>query len=88
MKTTLEIPDAIFRRAKSAAAGSLLLAVSVSIQHTLPVGGLRRRRERIGPLGRDELFRPTYFPVSKLTALYAPIVRSRAAKQTCPRKTI
>ncbi|MGY4281373.1 hypothetical protein ACVWXO_000593 [Bradyrhizobium sp. LM2.7] len=61
--------------------------VSVGKQHTLPADELRRRRERIGPSGRDELCRPTYFPVSKLTAQYAQIVRSRAAKQTCQRKT-
>lgn len=88
-KAGLWTRDKPARRARSAAAVSLLLAgtVSVSLQHTLPAGGLRRRRERIGPSGRDEIFRPTYFPVSKLTAQYAQILQSRAAKQICPRRT-
>ncbi|MGY3294214.1 hypothetical protein ACVWWP_007281 [Bradyrhizobium sp. LM3.6] len=76
--------DKSAHRARSAAAVSLLLAVSVSIQVRLAgsaVGG-----SASAPLVAMH-FRPTYFPVSKLTAQYAQILRSRAAKQTCPRKT-
>lgn len=72
------------RRARSAAAVSLLLAVSVSIQVRL--AGSAVAGSASAPLVAMN-FRPTYFPVSKLTAQYAQILRSRAAKQTCPRKT-
>ncbi|MGY3361555.1 hypothetical protein ACVWZK_008218 [Bradyrhizobium sp. GM0.4] len=51
-KRRLWTSDKAAHRARSAAALSLLLAgtLSVSIQHTPPAGGLRGRRERIGPL--------------------------------------
>ncbi len=77
-------------RTRSAAAVSFLLAatVSVSMQYTLPAGGLRCRRERVRASGHDDIYRPTSFPLPKLTGWYAPILRSRATEQSWGRERL